>query len=146
LTPTQLAAATTLTISSSSNGVIVNASSGNTFEVQVNTAPRLTVSDTSATIDGGLLTTGLVKFNLITTSSASYTVLDTDYTVRGDATSNVINIALPAASAVSGRILNFKKIDSSSNNVNINRDGADLIDGQTSVPLTTQYQSVTIQS
>lgn len=106
----------------------------------------LTWNGSDVTIGGGLRTTGLIKSNLVTTSSASYTVLSTDYTVLGNAAGNVINVTLPAASAVSGRILNFKKTDSSANAVNVNRAGADLIDGQTSVPLTVQYQSVTIQS
>ncbi len=89
---------------------------------------------------------GGIRANVITTTSASYTILATDYTIIGNATSNNIATTLPLASAIPGRLLNFKKNDSSANTVTINRTGSDTIDGQTSVVLTVQYQTVTIQS
>jgi hypothetical protein len=108
------------------------------------TAP--TVNSTGSITVTSLNGSGALSAHLSTTTAASYTILSTDYTVTANATSNVVAITLPLASAQSGRILNVKKTDSSVNAVTVNRSGSDLIDGQTSVSLGTQYQSITIQS
>jgi len=82
----------------------------------------------------------------VSSKSSSDTVLATDAILLADATSGAVTLTLPAASAVSGRVYNFKKIDSSSNNVTIARDGSDTIDGATSFVLDSQYEAITLVS
>jgi len=82
----------------------------------------------------------------IVTVSTTYPVLSTDYTVLGDATSAAFAVNLPLASTQTGKVLNIKKIDSSVNAVTVTRAGSDTIDGATTVALSSQYQSTTIQS
>ena len=79
--------------------------------------------ETNLTFDGGILTLngGLVK-NTDTVTAATYTVDDTgtDSIILCDGTSNAIDITLPdAAAEIVGRILTIKKIDSSTNSVDI---------------------------
>lgn len=74
------------------------------------------------------------------------TLDNTDYTIIADATSGNITITLPAANSTARRLYNIKKIDSSANTVTVTRAGSDTIDGAVSVVLTTQYQSISIQS
>ncbi len=83
--------------------------------------------------------------NLVTVTT-TYSVLSTDYTVLGDATSGAVSVTLPLASAQTGKIYVIKKIDSSVNAVTVARSGADTIDGATSVSLLTQYQFTVVQS
>lgn len=129
---------------SNNSGSLVSSINGLTGNITLAAGANITITPAGNTLT--IAATGSLTANIVTVTAASYAVLATDYTVLGNATSNVINITLPLASAGSGRILNFKKTDVSANNVNVNRAGSDLLDGQTSIPLTTQYQSVTIQS
>ena len=76
----------------------------------------------------------------------NYTVTTLDSTLLGDATTGTVTFTLPMAMSAMWHFYYFKKVDSSANNVVIQRAGSDLIDGQTSVTLSTQYQSVIIQS
>jgi hypothetical protein len=69
----------------------------------------------------------------------------TDFEVI-DATSGAVTRTLPAASAISGRRIIFKKTDSGSNAVTIARAGSDTIDGGTSATIDFQYQSITLVS
>lgn len=87
-------------------------------------------------------------------ASATTTSIDTessDVTVSndvtlGDASLTAITLTLPTAASSVGKILYFKKVDSTSNSVIIDPDGSETIDGQSSVSLTSQYQSITIVS
>lgn len=80
----------------------------------------------------------------ISTKTSSYTVLLTDHALLADCTSGVITFTLPAASTANGRIFYFKKIDSSSNNLIIQGNLVDQIDGANSFPITVQYGAVTL--
>ena len=51
------------------------------------------------------------KVTTITGTTASYTVVATDYTIIGHSTATPCTITLPAASAHPGRILNFHQLD-----------------------------------
>lgn len=70
--------------------------------------------------------------------SANYTLLAKDSILWVDASAGAINILLPAATIGQGQIYDVKKIDSTSNRVNIIAAGSDLIDGSASVYLDLQ--------
>jgi len=103
----------------------------------------------NVTINGNLIvsgtTTGAVSY-AISTQTGTYTVLSTDYTILVNAAAGAAVENLPAASSVPGHILNFKKIDSSTNTVTLQPNGTDTIDGSTNKIISSQYTSVTIQS
>ena len=81
----------------------------------------------------------------ISEKTTNYTVVDTDYTILGNASGGNITITLIPASPALGKIYNIKKIDSSSNTVTVNGNLSETIDGGTTAILTTQYESITIQ-
>jgi hypothetical protein len=87
---------------------------------------------------------GALSQGIITTSSASYSVLSTDYTILADATSNAVDVALPAVASSAGRILNVKKI-AGSNDVTINPNGAELIDGLATATVSVLLDSLMFQ-
>lgn len=79
---------------------------------------------------------------------ASYPLTASDGTVLMDATAAPVTATLPAAGAagVSGRVYCIKKTDSTSNKVTIATTGGELIDGATTVVLTINDQTYSIQS
>lgn len=81
-----------------------------------------------------------------TTKTANYTALSTDQVILVNATGGNVTIALPAAATVAGHVYYIKKIDSSGNSVIIDPNGAETIDGASTVTTTTQYESFTIVS
>ena len=82
----------------------------------------------------------------LTTKTVNYTITGSDITVLGDAASGQITFTLPNVSTYSGMVYNTKKIDSSGNAVVLASAGGALIDGQTTHSITTQYDSITVQS
>jgi hypothetical protein len=88
--------------------------------------------------------TGSVAMS-ITTKTANYTATASDYTIVCNNT-GAITISLPAASGCSGRVYVIKKISAILNNVVIDPNGAETIDGAATKTLTLQYESAMIQS
>lgn len=83
----------------------------------------------------------------ITFANSPYTILDTDYTIFGDAVGGEINVILPLAASFPGRILVFKKIDSGVDRVVLNRNVADKIeDVAANYNINAQFETVIIQS
>lgn len=82
----------------------------------------------------------------IVTKLIDYTATVSDHTILCDATSGVVTITLPAVAGTSGRLYVIKKIDSSANNVVVDGNGSEVIDGATTQTLTSIYESITIQS
>ena len=81
----------------------------------------------------------------IETVTASPTTLDdTHHIVLCDCTSNDITVKLPAVSGLSGLIYHIKKIDSTSNIVSIDPEGSETLDGELSVDIISQYDSLKI--
>lgn len=72
----------------------------------------------------------------ITTVTSNTTLDDTNYTVLCDATSGAITITLPAAASNSGRTYYIKKINTSSNDVTVDANGSETIDGDLTQTLT----------
>lgn len=94
----------------------------------------------------GASSPGTARNNLLNvdTFTASDTISDSDNVILADATSSVITLQLPTASGKD--MFHIKKIDASANNVVINVQSGDTIEGSTSLTLTTQYQSATLVS
>ena len=63
-----------------------------------------------------------------------------------DCTGGAIEITLPSASAIVGKIYDIKKIDSSANAVTITQAGADTIDGAANASLTIQWEDLSFIS
>ncbi|MBL0182164.1 MAG: hypothetical protein IPP96_07675 [Chitinophagaceae bacterium] len=82
----------------------------------------------------------------ITTKTATYTATASDYTILCNNTSGAITINLPAAAGCTGRVYVIKKISGASNNVVIDGNASETIDGVTTRTLTLQYESAAIQS
>ncbi len=71
---------------------------------------------------------------------------ETNYTALVGAVSGPVTISLPPAASAGGRIYNVKKVDASINAVTVAADGAELIDGSNTKILSTQYDTIQIQS
>lgn len=80
------------------------------------------------------------------TKTSSYVATVSDYTIRCNASSGVLTVSLPDATLYVGKLYVIKKIDSSANFVVIDPFGTQTIDGNLTVSITTQYQSLTLQS
>ncbi len=78
--------------------------------------------------------------------SANYTAVDSDYTILVDATGGARTITLPIASKAKNKVYNIKKIDSSTNNVTVDGNGSETIDGATTYVIINQYESIMIHS
>jgi hypothetical protein len=78
--------------------------------------------------------------------TAAYTITGSDSTVLCDATAGAFSVTLPAASGAIGRVFTVKKTDASVNAVTIDANGSETIDGELTIPLLYQSESVTVQS
>lgn len=80
-------------------------------------------------------------------SITSSTTLDDNYTViLANCTSGAIIITLPLAINYKGRFFYIKKIDASANNLTIDGNGSETIDGQLTAVISVQYTCLTIYS
>lgn len=109
--------------------------SGGPHKVQVNNG----TTDTLRAIEAANFTSATV------TKTADYTSTGTDGTILVDATSGNVTITLEAVSGAKGRPKTIKKIDSSGNTVTIDGNASETIDGATTVVLSAQWASKTIQ-
>lgn len=82
----------------------------------------------------------------ISTKTANYSILSSDCFLRADCSANTVTFTLPPASANTGRIYYFKKVDNSGNNMIVAAAGSDLIDGQATLATPTQYQEFSLIS
>lgn len=87
------------------------------------------------------------KFSAAITTITVDTTIDNTYsTVLVDASGGVVTVTLPDANGNEGLILTIKKIDSSSNNVVLDGQADDLIDGELTKIISSQYDSLSLQS
>lgn len=84
-----------------------------------------------------------VKFSVRNTT-LSVNVSTEDYLITADATGGAVTVTLPPVS--SGRVIVVKKLDASVNNVIVDGNGAETIDGAANKALTTQYASIMVMS
>ena len=82
----------------------------------------------------------------ISTKTADYTIVSSDYSILGNAASESITISLPAAASYTGRMFVIKKVDSSANLVTIDPNGAETIDGASTYDLNVQWEAIQVQS
>lgn len=78
--------------------------------------------------------------------NTNYTLTPQDYTCRVDSAASPVTITLLSATSNIGKVYVIKKIDSSLNVVSVVCGDSRLIDGQSVILLSTQYQSIKIQS
>lgn len=126
------------------NQLTINADAGSTGTPTVRITNRLLVN-TSTDNGSGLMVGGSISAP-IATITGSTTLTATQSTVLVN-NSGSVTITLPAASGCSGRIYVIKKVSAASNDVVIDPNASELIDGtSTSKTLTLQWSSVIIQS
>jgi hypothetical protein len=138
-----------------SNPITLNSRGEITGDVYLNGAYKVVLAlSTSADPPGGSdavwtvdNVTSLSQVTSTSTRTSNYTVLVSDYskTLLIDATSGNITISLPSlATAGDGFNFNIKKIDSSSNTVTIDPNGAELVDGASTYTLTKKNESLAL--
>lgn len=82
----------------------------------------------------------------IRTVTSTPTVAEDDYTLLCDADGAPFTVALPPAGTMAKRVLVIKRTNAGANDVTIDPDGAETIDGAPTLILTAQWQAVMIQS
>jgi hypothetical protein len=85
------------------------------------------------------------EFTLVS-KTANYTASPADRIILVDASAGAITITLPTAVGIQGKPYTIKKIDSSNNNVTVDGDGAETIDGATTYLLYAQNDFIEIIS
>lgn len=134
------------------NGMVVgwnNTSGGGAYgggrNVGITYGADKTIKVVDASTNLGNINTGGLQTNY-SAKTTTYTIVSTDYTVTGDATSGAFTITLPTAASVAGKIYVIKKTDASGNAVTVGTTSSQTIDGATTYALATQYKYVTVQS
>lgn len=108
--------------------------------------PPLNLHKTPAQIQAlidAALGTGLAS--PIVTVTAAYTIGDHEFTVIANATGGAFTVTLPPAARRTGRLLVIKEIGGT-NDVTVDGNAAETIDGAATKLLSTQYQTLWIQS
>lgn len=82
----------------------------------------------------------------VVSKTAAYSVESDVFLVRVDTTSAGFTVMLPPAATYPGRQIAVKKIDASANNVTVDGDGSETIDGAATKVWNTQYLSYTFIS
>lgn len=100
--------------------------------------------DVSASAERKVTRDNMVAISATSTAKTSnYTATATDDAIHVDASGGAVTITLPAA-ATRTRPLYISRINSGANNVTIDGDGIEQINGATTYVLTTQWQSVVL--
>jgi hypothetical protein len=93
------------------------------------------------------LSTG-VRHNVTTVNVATYDLLTTDYILNVTYTSiaAVTSLTLPTAQVISGRVIHIKDAggNAGSNNITIDTEGSETIDGAATLVLSANYESVSL--
>lgn len=80
----------------------------------------------------------------VVTKTAIYTATASDHVILCDASGGAFTVTLPAG--ITGTEYHVKKIDSSANAVTIDGFGSETIDGDLTVDISTQYESLMFKS
>jgi hypothetical protein len=95
---------------------------------------------------GGCVKSTGVK-TAIDTKTADYTVTVNDHSLLGDCSGGNVTFSLPNATTCAGQIFYFQRIAGGGNDVNIDPNGTQTIDGSsTTLTLTSQWDRLVIQS
>lgn len=76
---------------------------------------------------------------LAAVTASTYTVLDNDYFIPIDTTSNNVTITLPPKASNDGRVLKFKRITGGNNVAILDGDSTDTIDGAATLTIYQKY-------
>ena len=112
------------------------------------TSGNLVVTAGTSTLGGKVTMSAGQKVAVSATKTANYTVaLATDYIVRVDSTGGIFTISLPSGHTA-GDTVTIKDVTGSAgtNNVTIDPNAAELIDGLSTFVITVNYQAVTAVS
>jgi hypothetical protein len=84
----------------------------------------------------------------ITDTATSYTALADDYLIRVTSTAAARTITLPTAASIAGRVYEIKDASggAATNNITINADGTETIDGELTQAIISNYGSIKIVS
>ena len=114
--------------------------------VTVTNGGNLVVSGGDVTITGNLSNTGAINSGWTDVSSSPYAVTAGDHTIRVDTSTIAITVNLPTLSGDDGRELIIKDSgNAGTNNITINRNGSDTIEGATSYTINTNYGVVRLK-
>ena len=80
----------------------------------------------------------------VITVTTTYTATGADSVILADATAAAFTITLPAVATVPFLVLDIKKIDATANNVTIDGNGAETIDGALTQKLKKQWDSISM--
>ena len=132
---------------------LLNGRSGDTYKVDDITEYT---SDNGVTVegvslkDGGITTTGAQFVNSTAVNAATYDLLTTDYILRVTYTSTgaVTSLTLPTAQCVDGRTIIVKDAggNAAANNITVDTEGAETIDGEDTAVIRGDYESITLYS
>lgn len=100
----------------------------------------------SAAVTRSKLATGAVgKDNVTASKTTTYAATTDDDFIPCNAASGAFTVTLYAASGNSGRRITLKKTDSTLNQVTIEGNGTETIDGALNKKLSTQYETITLE-
>lgn len=85
-------------------------------------------------------------FHVAPTQSGTFTVSEVYGFYPCDASATAMTANLPPAKAHKGKRYAIKKIDGTANVVTVDGSGSETIDGSTTQPINTQYQTLTVVS
>jgi hypothetical protein len=85
-------------------------------------------------------------WDVIEHSSGTLNITTLGTYFRVDASSGSLPVNLPAAANNRKRVINIKKVDSSSNTITVDPNGSETIDGSSTVTITAQWANLTIIS
>jgi hypothetical protein len=108
-----------------------------------NAAPAATVTSGAKVVASGAPSVNIRVVNSY--SSTPVAITSANDVVIVDATAAPATVNLPTAASVVGLQLDIKKVDAT-NNVTVQANGAETIDGSNTATLTSQYESITIVS
>jgi len=129
-------------ITNASNVAISSASTVITNVVTISNGDEIDWENNSSTV----ISWENNNLNVIDWLNAIYVVTSNNATILVNCAAEPLFILLPAAGSVSGQQFKVKKIDSSNNAATITTTSSQTIDGALTYPLSTQYQSATVQS
>ena len=92
------------------------------------------------------MTLDLAQRKVVNPQAVSYSVLDTDEVILADSTAAIVTLALLTAVGRTGKKITFKRINVGANDVIIDPNAAETIDGAATRTLGAQFDKVTIIS
>lgn len=92
------------------------------------------------------MTLDIAQRNVVNPQTVNYSVLDTDEVILADSTAGIVTLSLLTAVGRTGKKITVKRINAGVNDVVIDPNAAETIDGALTKTLAAQYDKVTIIS